>query len=90
MTVSFGHSGGYLNNHYEFVGVGSCQEVLSLYVLIWVLTLLNLLAFILGILTTAVLGSIKDMVRTPRCMMGYQSACSHSISRLPLFNKGNK
>ncbi|KAJ8256881.1 hypothetical protein COCON_G00190330 [Conger conger] len=54
-------NGGYLNNHYEFVGVGSCQEVLSLYILIWVLTLLNLLAFILGILTTAVLGGIKDM-----------------------------
>ncbi|KAG9348209.1 hypothetical protein JZ751_001944 [Albula glossodonta] len=54
-------SGGYLNNHYEFVGVRSCQDVLSLYTLIWVLTLLNLAAFVLGILTTAVLGSIKDM-----------------------------
>ncbi|XP_035241687.1 transmembrane protein 255B [Anguilla anguilla] len=54
-------NGGYLNSHFEFVGVRSCQEVLSLYVLIWVLTLLNLAAFILGILSTAVLGSIKDM-----------------------------
>ncbi|XP_036391802.1 transmembrane protein 255B [Megalops cyprinoides] len=54
-------NGGYLNNHYEFVGVRSCQEVLYLYTLIWVLALLNLAAFILGILTTAVLGSIKDM-----------------------------
>lgn len=56
-------NGGYLNNYYEFVGVQSCQEVLSLYVLLWVLTALNLLAFVLGILTTAVLGSIKDMRR---------------------------
>ncbi|XP_052439012.1 transmembrane protein 255B isoform X3 [Carassius gibelio] len=54
-------NGGYLNNYYEFVGVQSCQEVFSLYVLLWVLTTLNLLAFVCGILTTAVLGSIKDM-----------------------------
>ncbi|MBN3296711.1 T255B protein, partial [Amia calva] len=56
-------NGGYLNNHYEFVGVKSCQEVMSLYVMIWLLTALNLVAFVLGILTTAVLGSIKDVVR---------------------------
>ncbi|XP_042630856.1 transmembrane protein 255B-like [Cyprinus carpio] len=55
-------NGGYLNNYYEFVGVQSCQEVFSLYVLLWVLTTLNLLAFVCGILTTAVLGSIKYMV----------------------------
>uniref|UniRef100_A0A672RDF9 Transmembrane protein 255B-like n=1 Tax=Sinocyclocheilus grahami TaxID=75366 RepID=A0A672RDF9_SINGR len=55
-------NGGYLNNYYEFVGVQSCQEVFSLYILLWVLTTLNLLAFVCGILTTAVLGSIKDMV----------------------------
>ncbi|KAJ8362020.1 hypothetical protein AAFF_G00401820 [Aldrovandia affinis] len=54
-------NGGYLDNRYEFVGVRSCQEVLSLYTLIWVITLLNLASFILGILTTAVLGSMKDM-----------------------------
>uniref|UniRef100_A0A8C7U5V6 Si:dkey-283j8.1 n=1 Tax=Oncorhynchus mykiss TaxID=8022 RepID=A0A8C7U5V6_ONCMY len=53
-------NGGYMNNYYEFVGVRSCGDVLSLYVLIWVLTSLNLVAFFLGILTTAVLGSIKD------------------------------
>ncbi|XDV29517.1 hypothetical protein PO909_032633, partial [Leuciscus waleckii] len=56
-------NGGYLNNYYEFVGVQSCQDVLSLYVLLWILTALNLLAFVFGILTTAVLGSFKDMVR---------------------------
>ncbi|XP_048025154.1 transmembrane protein 255B isoform X2 [Megalobrama amblycephala] len=54
-------NGGYLNNYYEFVGVQSCQDVLSLYVLLWILTALNLLAFVFGILTTAVLGSFKDM-----------------------------
>uniref|UniRef100_A0A8C7K1F5 Transmembrane protein 255B n=1 Tax=Oncorhynchus kisutch TaxID=8019 RepID=A0A8C7K1F5_ONCKI len=53
-------NGGYMNNYYEFVGVQSCGDVMSLYVLIWVLTSLNLVAFFLGILTTAVLGSIKD------------------------------
>ncbi|XP_055030482.2 transmembrane protein 255B isoform X2 [Misgurnus anguillicaudatus] len=57
-------NGGYLNNYYEFVGVQSCQDVLSLYVLLWVLTTLNLLAFVSGILTTAVLGSVKDMQRS--------------------------
>ncbi|XP_049339214.1 transmembrane protein 255B isoform X3 [Astyanax mexicanus] len=54
-------NGGYLNNYYEFVGVRSCEDILNLYILIWVLTLLNLLAFILAIMTTAVLGSIKDL-----------------------------
>jgi hypothetical protein len=49
------------------VGVRSCGDVLSLYVLIWVLTSLNLVAFFLGILTTAVLGSIKDQVRETGC-----------------------
>ncbi|XP_051580940.1 transmembrane protein 255B isoform X1 [Myxocyprinus asiaticus] len=60
-------NGGYLDNFYEFVGVQSCQEVLSLYVLLWVLTCLQLLAFIVGILTTAVLGSIKDMKSGVAC-----------------------
>lgn len=56
-------SGGYLSNYYEFVGVQGCEEVFTLYVLIWMLTGLNLVAFFTGILTTAVLGSIKDLVR---------------------------
>ncbi|XP_057204280.1 transmembrane protein 255B isoform X3 [Triplophysa rosa] len=46
---------------YENYYATSCQDVLSLYVLLWVLTVLNLLGFVTGILTTAVLGSIKDM-----------------------------
>ncbi|XP_054867807.1 transmembrane protein 255B isoform X2 [Amphiprion ocellaris] len=53
-------NGGYLSNYYEFVGVQSCEEVFVLYVLIWILASLNLVAFFAGILTTAVLGSIKD------------------------------
>ncbi|XP_022048296.1 transmembrane protein 255B isoform X2 [Acanthochromis polyacanthus] len=56
-------NGGYLSNYYEFVGVQSCEEVFVLYVLIWILTSLNLVAFFAGILTTAVLGSIKDSQR---------------------------
>ncbi|XP_042341924.1 transmembrane protein 255B [Plectropomus leopardus] len=54
-------NGGYLSNYYEFVGVQSCEEVFTLYILIWVLTGLNLVASFTGILTTAVLGSIKDV-----------------------------
>ncbi|XP_041662162.1 transmembrane protein 255B [Cheilinus undulatus] len=52
-------NGGYLSSFYEFVGVRSCEEVFILYVLIWILAGLNLVAFFAGILTTAVLGSIK-------------------------------
>ncbi|XP_044059305.1 transmembrane protein 255B isoform X2 [Siniperca chuatsi] len=58
-------NGGYLSNYYEFVGVRSCEEVFTLYILIWTLTGLNLVAFFTGILTTAVLGSIKDLSRNP-------------------------
>lgn len=62
-TVVLLCSGGYLSNYYEFVGVQSCEEVFTLYILIWMLTGLNLVAFFTGILNTAVLGSIKDLVR---------------------------
>ncbi|XP_030007801.1 transmembrane protein 255B isoform X2 [Sphaeramia orbicularis] len=54
-------NGGYLSNYYEFVGVQSCEEVFTLYILIWSLTGLNLVVFFMGILTTAVLGSIKNI-----------------------------
>lgn len=57
------HSGGYLNSYYEFVGVQSCKDVFTLYVLIWTLTSLNLVAFFTGILMTAVLGSVRLLVR---------------------------
>uniref|UniRef100_A0A8D3C467 Si:dkey-283j8.1 n=1 Tax=Scophthalmus maximus TaxID=52904 RepID=A0A8D3C467_SCOMX len=60
-------NGGYLSNYYEFVGVKSCKEVFTLYILIWTLAGLNLVAFFKGILVTAVLGSIRDLVtRTHR------------------------
>ncbi|XP_037534419.1 transmembrane protein 255B [Nematolebias whitei] len=52
-------NGGYLNSYYEFVGVQSCKDVFTLYVLIWTLASLNLVAFFTGILTTAVLGSVR-------------------------------
>ncbi|XP_069003943.1 transmembrane protein 255B [Embiotoca jacksoni] len=53
-------NGGYLSNYYEFVGVQSCEEVFILYILIWILASLNLVAFFTGIVTTAVLGCVKD------------------------------
>ncbi|XP_047450124.1 transmembrane protein 255B isoform X2 [Mugil cephalus] len=53
-------NGGYLSNYYEFVGVQSCEEVYTLYILIWTLASFNLVALFTGILTTAVLGSLKN------------------------------
>ena len=44
--------GCYLNDCYEFVEVESCEEVLSLYILIWMVSGLNFLAFFTGILNT--------------------------------------
>ncbi|XP_067897631.1 transmembrane protein 255B [Heterodontus francisci] len=54
-------NGDYLNNYFEFVGVKSCQEVQSVYIMIWLVTVLNVSAFILGIIATAVLGSFKNL-----------------------------
>ncbi|XP_041035759.1 transmembrane protein 255A isoform X3 [Carcharodon carcharias] len=54
-------NGDYLNNYFEFVGVKSCQEVQSVYIMIWLVTVLNVSAFILGITTTAILGNFKNM-----------------------------
>lgn len=48
--------------YYEFVGVRSCQDVIHLYRLLWVSTVLNVLGLCLGIVTAAVLGAFKDMV----------------------------
>ncbi|XP_023677668.1 transmembrane protein 255B [Paramormyrops kingsleyae] len=53
-------NGGYLNHHYQFVGVQSCQDVLLLYRAMWILIVLYLVAFGLGVFTAAVLGGIKD------------------------------
>ncbi|XP_072110612.1 transmembrane protein 255B [Mobula birostris] len=54
-------SGDYLNNYFEFIGVKSCQEVQVVYIMIWLVTALNVSAFLLGIITTAILGSFKNM-----------------------------
>ncbi|XP_059844647.1 transmembrane protein 255B [Hypanus sabinus] len=54
-------NGDYLNNYFEFIGVKSCQEVQVLYIMIWLVTALNVSAFLLGIITTAILGSFKNM-----------------------------
>lgn len=54
-------NGDYLNNYFEFVGVNSCQEVHLVYIMIWLMTALNVSAFLLGIITTAILGSFKNM-----------------------------
>ncbi|XP_041922778.1 transmembrane protein 255B-like [Alosa sapidissima] len=54
-------NGGYLDKHYEFVGVQDCQEVLFVYWLVWVIAGMNLLALVLGLLTSAMLGNIKAL-----------------------------
>uniref|UniRef100_A0A8C5JZR5 Transmembrane protein 255B n=1 Tax=Jaculus jaculus TaxID=51337 RepID=A0A8C5JZR5_JACJA len=55
--------------YYEFVGVRSCLDVVHLYRLLWVSTVLNVLGLCLGIVTAAVLGAFKDMV--PLSQMAY-------------------
>ncbi|XP_069753430.1 transmembrane protein 255B [Narcine bancroftii] len=54
-------NGDYLNNYFEFVGVKSCKDVHIIYVMIWLVTALNVSAFLLGIITTAILDSFKNM-----------------------------
>ncbi|KAL3057011.1 hypothetical protein OYC64_007487 [Pagothenia borchgrevinki] len=75
-------NGGYLNNYYEFVGVKSCEEVFTLYVLIWILASLNLVAFFAGILTTAVLGSIKHLRSSSSVSESSESAASSPTAPL--------
>ncbi|KAK5868297.1 hypothetical protein PBY51_009324 [Eleginops maclovinus] len=80
-------NGGYLNNYYEFVGVKSCEEVFTLYVLIWILAGLNLAAFFAGILTTAVLGSVKDLRSSSSVSESSESAASSPTA--PLLMEAN-
>ncbi|MEE6496931.1 hypothetical protein FKM82_002534 [Ascaphus truei] len=47
--------------YYEYIGVRSCQDVVHLYRLLWLVTILNALGLVLGIVTAAVLGGFKDM-----------------------------
>ncbi|XP_039985938.1 transmembrane protein 255B [Xiphias gladius] len=81
-------NGGYLSNYYEFVGVRSCKEVFTLYILIWTLTGLNLVALFTGILTTAVLGSIKDWRRSSPVTEPSESTASSPTA--PLLMDANR
>ncbi|XP_053091316.1 transmembrane protein 255A isoform X4 [Pangasianodon hypophthalmus] len=47
--------------YHEYTEVQSCQDVVYLYHLLWSATILNIIAFFLGIITAAVLGTFKDM-----------------------------
>lgn len=51
------------SSYYEFLGVSSCQDVVHLYRLLWSSTVLNIIGLFLGIITAAILGAFKDMVR---------------------------
>ncbi|KAM6179902.1 transmembrane protein 255B [Erethizon dorsatum] len=59
--------------YYEFVGVRSCQDVVHLYRLLWVSTVLNILGLCMGIVTAAVLGAFKDMVPLSQLAYGPSS-----------------
>ncbi|XP_061576258.1 transmembrane protein 255B isoform X2 [Cololabis saira] len=80
-------NGDYLSKYYEFVGVQSCEEVFVLYVLIWTLASLNLVAFFTGILTTAVLGSIKNLRTRSLVTESTESKGSHPTA--PLLTDAN-
>ena len=49
--------------YHEYTEVKSCQDVVYLYHLLWSATIFNIIALFLGIITAAVLGGFKDMVR---------------------------
>ncbi|KFO35025.1 transmembrane protein 255B [Fukomys damarensis] len=63
--------------YYEFVGVRSCQDVVHLYRLLWVSTVLNILGLCVGIVTAAVLGGFKDMV--PLSQLAYSPSLPPQI-----------
>uniref|UniRef100_A0A4W5N5D8 Transmembrane protein 255A n=1 Tax=Hucho hucho TaxID=62062 RepID=A0A4W5N5D8_9TELE len=52
-----------MGGYHEYTEVGSCEDVVHLYHLLWSVTILNIIALFLGIITAAVLGGFKDMVR---------------------------
>ncbi|KAM4742708.1 transmembrane protein 255B [Anableps anableps] len=72
-------NGDYMDNYFEFIGVQSCEEVFTLYILIWTLTVLNLVAFFTAILTAAVLGNIKYLGLSELFPPGEQTASSQSF-----------
>lgn len=67
-------SGGY----YEYIDVSSCQDIIHLYHLLWSATILNIVGLFLGIITAAILGGFKDMVR------GYQFLCASKKTQIKL------
>lgn len=71
VTLSaFSFSSDQSSSYYEFLGVSSCQDVVHLYRLLWSSTVLNIIGLFLGIITAAILGAFKDMVRlTVFCLM---------------------
>ena len=52
-----------MGGYHEYTEVRSCEDVVHLYHLLWSATILNIVALFLGIITAAVLGGFKDMVR---------------------------
>lgn len=52
-----------MGGYHEYTEVGSCEDVVHLYHLLWSVIILNIAALFLGIITAAVLGGFKDLVR---------------------------
>lgn len=62
--------------YHEYTEVQSCQDVVYLYHLLWSATILNIIALFLGIITAAVLGGFKDMVRAKGTrVVGWEGMC---------------
>ncbi|TRY92716.1 hypothetical protein DNTS_024808 [Danionella cerebrum] len=51
----------YNSVYYQFSGVSGCNDVLTLYRMIWACVTLNVLGVFLGIINAAVLGAFKDL-----------------------------
>lgn len=56
-------SPGYHTHFFEFTGVSNCWDVVHLHRLLWSNVVLNVLGVFLGIITAAILGAFKDLVR---------------------------
>ncbi|KAM9414184.1 transmembrane protein 255A-like isoform 2-T2 [Salvelinus alpinus] len=50
-----------MGGYHEYTEVGSCEDVVHLYHLLWSVIILNIVALFLGIITAAVLGGFKDL-----------------------------
>lgn len=68
------------SSYYEFLGVSSCQDVVHLYRLLWSSTVLNIIGLFLGIITAAILGAFKDMVRLTVFCLLWGLLCSLTLS----------